>query len=134
MRDRLAKLTPDSRARWGRFTAPKMVLHVIEGIRMSTGELTVGRRSFPLQFLIRPLFIYALPFPKGAPTAPELLARKPESWEADVSTLDRLIDSLDMPAAGTKLPDHPAFGPMSTRDWGHIIYKHLDHHFRQFGI
>nr|MBI1229688.1 DUF1569 domain-containing protein [Cytophagales bacterium] len=29
---------------------------------------------------------------------------------------------------------HPVFGPLNTAEWGKVIYKHLDHHLRQFGI
>ncbi|MCC5936582.1 MAG: DUF1569 domain-containing protein [Lunatimonas sp.] len=29
---------------------------------------------------------------------------------------------------------HPFFGPLSTKEWGMVIYKHLDHHLRQFGV
>ncbi|MGH9801334.1 MAG: DUF1569 domain-containing protein, partial [Blastocatellia bacterium] len=31
-------------------------------------------------------------------------------------------------------PEHPAFGKLSTKDWGALTYKHMDHHFRQFGV
>jgi hypothetical protein len=30
-------------------------------------------------------------------------------------------------------PEHPAFGKLSTRAWGVLIYRHMDHHLRQFG-
>jgi len=29
---------------------------------------------------------------------------------------------------------HPAFGNISTNQWGIAAYKHVDHHLRQFGI
>ncbi len=32
------------------------------------------------------------------------------------------------------LPTHPAFGPMSARDWYRSAYRHADHHLRQFGV
>lgn len=134
MLDRLAQLRPDATAKWGRFTAPKMVLHLIESLRMVTGELAVKPRRFPLLWLFRPLVIYVLPFPRSAPTGPELLLRKPDTWEKDVALLRGLIDAQQTPMPGATLPDHPAFGPMTARDWGHIIHKHLDHHFRQFGV
>lgn len=134
MLDRLTRLKPDAPAKWGRFTASKMVLHVIESLRMASGELPVKPRRFPMLWLLRPLVIYVFPFPKSAPTGPELLVRKPDSWDNDLALLRKLIEAQDPPNPGTKLADHPAFGPMSARDWGHIIHKHLDHHFRQFGI
>jgi hypothetical protein len=35
---------------------------------------------------------------------------------------------------GFRWAAHPAFGRMSHRAWGVLGYRHLDHHFRQFGI
>jgi len=29
---------------------------------------------------------------------------------------------------------HPFFGPLNTSEWGRVIWKHLDHHLRQFGV
>lgn len=29
---------------------------------------------------------------------------------------------------------HPFFGPLNTTEWGNVIWKHLDHHLRQFGV
>lgn len=132
--DRLAHLTPDRPARWGRFTAPQMITHLLEASRMAAGELQVPERPLPLQFLLRPLFIHLLPFPKGAPTAPLLLARTPATWDRDVADLRAAIEAVREPAPGAVMPDHPAFGRMTARDWGVLRYKHSDHHFRQFDI
>lgn len=132
--DRLAHLTAGRPARWGRFTAPQMVTHLLESSRMATGELQVPARPLPLQFLLRPLFIHLLPFLKNAPTAPLLLAREPATWARDVDALRAAIESVREPAAGAAMPDHPAFGTMSAHDWGVLRYKHMDHHFRQFDI
>lgn len=132
--ERLSHLTADRPARWGRFTAPQMVTHLLGASRMAAGELQVPERALPMQFLLRPLFIHVLPFPKGAPTAPLLLSRAPASWDSDVAALRAAIESVREPPAGARLPEHPAFGKMSARDWGVLRYKHTDHHFRQFDI
>jgi hypothetical protein len=31
-------------------------------------------------------------------------------------------------------PRHPAFGAMSRLDWGVLGYRHVVHHFTQFGV
>jgi hypothetical protein len=31
-------------------------------------------------------------------------------------------------------PEHPAFGRLSGRAWGALVYRHMDHHLRQFGL
>ena len=29
---------------------------------------------------------------------------------------------------------HPFFGALSPQDWSRGMYKHMDHHLRQFGV
>lgn len=132
---RLTALAPNSPRQWGKFTCGQMLAHVTDGIRMALGELHVAPKITPFKFWpMKQLIIYKLPFPKGAPTAPELLARRPESIESEkaalASAINRLADRAQQPA----WPDHPAFGSLTGQDWGALIYKHLDHHFRQFGV
>jgi hypothetical protein len=66
--------------------------------RASTGQVTVLAGSLrpkrlPIRYSpLEQLVIYALPFPKGAPTAPELLARQPGDWSAEVTELQTRLD------------------------------------------
>lgn len=131
---RLMTLRHDQVPRWGRMTAPKMVSHLLEAYRMRDGALRIRRRLVPLRSLVKWLALYVLPFPKGAPTAPELLARKPAAWDADLAALREVILSCDAPAADAPIGDHPIFGTMSAEDWGVLLHKHTDHHLRQFGV
>ena len=74
--DRLGRLKPDAPARWGKFNATRMIAHVNDGLRLALAELPVKSRKTPFKNAVaRLLIIHVLPFPKGAPTAPELLAR-----------------------------------------------------------
>ncbi|HEY3286323.1 MAG TPA: DUF1569 domain-containing protein [Gemmatimonadaceae bacterium] len=131
---RIDQLDPATPARWGRFTAPRMVSHLIESVRMALGELPVRRRRSILgNRLVRALVIHVLPFPRGAPTAGELLARAPASWASDIATLKTLIDrAAAHPPHGVWQP-HPVFGILSDDDWGVLIYRHTAHHLSQFG-
>jgi transposase InsO family protein len=51
---------------------------------------------------------------------------------------DRLSGLIDKFAAGgaagcTRNP-HSFFGKMTPEEWAILMYKHLDHHLRQFGV
>lgn len=132
--ERLARLTPERTPAWGRFTASAMVLHLLESIRMARGEIHPKPRPLPLQFIVRPLFVHLLPWPKGAPTAPELLSRASTSWDRDLAALRDAIATFPEPAAGSPVPEHPAFGRMTKRDWAVLLDRHVDHHLTQFGV
>jgi hypothetical protein len=131
---RLDRLTPAQPPRWGRMDASRMVRHLIESYRLSTGDLRIRRYAIPLRPLVRWLAIHVLPFPKGAPTARELLARPALTWEADLAQLRAAILAAAPPAPGAPVAEHPLFGAMSVRDWDVLMHKHTDHHLRQFGL
>jgi hypothetical protein len=132
---RVASLTPASSARWGRLSVDRMLAHLAQSARMALGELTVkpkGRRLFQT-FPVKHLILYVLPFPKGAPTAPELLAAPPESLESHRQTLLEAVERMAKGPAHGPGPAHPLFGPLTREEWGVLMHKHSDHHLRQFG-
>lgn len=135
LRARLARLTPATPARWGTFDAPRAVAHLVEAARMAHGDVQIPSVKLPLRFYpIKKLVLYVLPFPKGAPTAPELLTRVPGTWAGDVAALDALIERWGTRTPDEAMPDHPAFGRLTYQDWGVLVYRHTDHHLRQFGV
>jgi hypothetical protein len=132
---RIASVTNNSAPRWGRMDAKAMLTHLKQSALMALGELPVagkGKRAFQV-FPIKHLILHVVPFPKGAPTAPELLVPDAASVDAIRSELVSLIERIGAgPSAGDG-PVHPLFGKLSFREWGVATYKHTDHHLRQFG-
>ncbi len=134
LRSRLAQLSPSTPGRWGRMTAPQMVAHLADNSRMAIGDLPVAPKKSPLRFApFKQLCIYCLPIPKGVPTAPELIRRVPGDWSQEVQAAGALLERLASPPDGAR-PDHPVFGRMSEQAWGVLVYRHYDHHLRQFGV
>ena len=132
---RLTRLTPEHRANWGRFTAPLMVAHLSDSLRMAFGDLPTRTKRLPIRHPpFKQLFIYWLPFPKGAPTARELIARTPDAWDAEMVSCRELVERFARESPERAWPEHPAFGTMTSRRWGVIAYRHTDHHLRQFGV
>ena len=105
--------------------------------RAANGErsLPTAPKNAPIRFPpLKQLIIYWLPWPKGVPTAPELLARPPSEWQGELVTLrDELAALVKRGRSGPFVP-HPAFGRLTPRAWGVLVYRHLDHHLRQFGV
>lgn len=131
---RIDRLDATAPARWGTFTAPRMVSHLISAVRMALGEETCkDRPSFLSYRVVRYLVIHVLPFPRGAPTAREMLSRAPESWSLDIAALKTLIDRAAANGPDGTWARHPAFGALSAHDWGVLIHKHVNHHLTQFG-
>lgn len=133
--NRASTLTPLHTAKWGKFNGAAMMAHLNDALRMAVGDLPVEGKapSFLKWPPVRYLFVHILPMPKGAPTAPGLIAR---SSSADLAQEQRTFQALVAALEKREImaPEHPAFGRMTRDDWGVLIHKHTDHHLRQFGV
>jgi hypothetical protein len=134
--NRLQQLSGGSKGAWGRMTANGMLAHLNDSYRMCTGELVVKPKNLPLRFTpIKQLIIYVFPFPKGAPTAPELIARCDGAvLEDEKQAFAAMLAKLAALRPGAPLQPHPAFGTLTYKDYGALMAKHTEHHFRQFGL
>lgn len=131
---RLETLAPAAQSRWGRMSAAGMLHHVAAALRMATGDLHVAPRMGPLRlFPLKQLIIFVLPFPKGAPTAAALLSSEEPDFETGRAAVRAELEAFAKREV-TRWPDHPAFGPLRRDQWGVLAWKHVDHHFRQFGV
>jgi hypothetical protein len=132
---RIGSVTSASAPRWGRMDATAMLAHLRLSALMALGELPVACKSnrvfqvFPLKHLI----LHVAPFPKSAPTAPELLVFDTAPVDAIRSDLVSLVERIGAGPRDGDGPVHPLFGRLSFREWGVATYKHSDHHLRQFG-
>ena len=132
---RIASVTSASVPLWGQMDARAMLTHLKQSALMALGELPVaskGKRAFQV-FPIKHLILHVVPFPKGAPTAPELLVHDASSVDAIRSELVSLVERIGAGPREGDGPIHPLFGRLSFREWGVATYKHTDHHLRQFG-
>lgn len=134
--DRVRGLGPDTKARWGRMDAPRMVAHLSDQLRHTLKESPVAPRPGPLRWPpLRWASIYLVPWPKGRLQGPpEAFKSRPTTWEADVAELESLIERVGGLGPDADWPEHALLGRMSYRDWGVFCHKHIDHHLRQFGV
>jgi hypothetical protein len=131
---RMESIPPDRRPLWGKMSTGQMLAHVNASLAMATGELPTEPKKSPLANpLMRWLVIYVMPWPKGTPTAPELLATPPGEWAADLVQFRAQLERAGARSPGGDWPRHPVFGQMKGKHWGVLVHKHLDHHLRQFG-
>jgi hypothetical protein len=132
---RLARLTPQAQPLWGTMNASRMLMHLIGWMEMMSGEMPIASRELILRYPgIKHFAIYWMPWPKGLPTAPELITAESKDWAADHARLTEYYRTFDARRATKKWPEHPAFGKLSTDTWGVLGYRHTDHHLRQFGL
>ena len=132
---RLQSLSASSTRQWGTLDVVGMLQHLNLSARMTVGELSVAssnKRVFQM-FPLKHLILYVFPFPKGAPTAPELKPDVAGSLEEERAALFELLERIGTGPQEGAGPAHPLFGPLTWREWGVATYKHTDHHLKQFG-
>jgi hypothetical protein len=134
---RLAALEPGAQRLWGRMDSAQMLAHCAVALEVATGE-----RALPQAFLgklIGPLVgllvLGRRPFSRSAPTAPAFVVADARDFEAERIRVATLIDHFLQRGPGHAARQrHPFFGRLSGEQWGRLVYKHLDHHLRQFGV
>jgi hypothetical protein len=129
---RLRAVSATTERRWGTMTAPQMLCHVSDQLRVALGEIAATDCSTLLRrTIVKWLAVWTpLKWPKGRTrTSREMLTSRPGDWSADVAECEGLIERVGM---GGAVAIHPTFGPLTPTEWGRLCWKHLDHHLRQF--
>ena len=137
VKTRLNGLRPESQRQWGTMGVAQMVAHCSGGLQMAVGDIAPPRVLIGriLGGTIKKLAIRnENPLRKSSPTVKELIIKEERDLEKERVILSGLIERFAKggPAACSKQP-HSFFGPMNPDEWAILMYKHLDHHFRQFG-
>ena len=139
VKTRLGKLRPQSERHWGKMTAAQMLAHCSVSMQWAVGEVVPEKGALPARLLgrlVKPLvFRNEDPLRKNSPTAKSLIVVDDPDLDQERERLSGLIDKF---AAGgvsgcTRNP-HSFFGKMTPEEWAILMYKHLDHHLRQFGV
>ena len=133
---RLRSLSVSSTRRWGSMDVVAMLEHLRLSALMTLGELSVpsvNKRAFQM-FPLKHVILYVLPFPKGAPTAPELKPADAASFQEERAAVLELLQRIGTGQSEGVGPAHPLFGTLTWREWGVATYKHTDHHLKQFGV
>jgi hypothetical protein len=72
---------------------------------------------------------------KNLPTAPEFkISNEPPFEEERLKLLADIRQFLLIDKIKLAVKVHPFFGPMNENEWYELMYKHLDHHLKQFGV
>ena len=132
--ERLERLNTASPRQWGTMDVAQMLAHCTAGMGMPLGDLPVKASVMILVgCLMKRITTSRTPFRHGVPTAPELTMTGPKELEAERARLKACMARLAAGPGAIRNFKHPFFGTLTVDQWGSLSYKHLDHHFRQFG-
>jgi hypothetical protein len=133
---RIDALQPASQRQWGKMDVAQMMAHCSRSMDMASGTVNpprmfVGRLIGPI---FKPIFTNEKPFGKNAPTDKELRIADQKDFAREQEQLKLKVRQFHEGGAArcTRHP-HPFFGSLTPEVWSRGMYKHLDHHLRQFG-
>jgi hypothetical protein len=135
--ERINKLTPETERLWGKMNVCQMLAHASIGVAAAVGEHYSSRTLMGRIFggIAKKITVNDKQFDKNLPTHPEYIVENPEEFEVEKK---KLIDLLQRMYDGGKTHitsnPHPFFGKLTPSEWGSLVYKHTDHHLRQFGV
>lgn len=133
---RIDQLQPAAQRQWGKMDVAQMMAHCSAALDMATGDLNLPRMFIGrvLGPVVKPVFTNEKPFSKNNPTDKKLVISDGRDFAREQEQLKFRIKRFH--AAGeskcTRHP-HPFFGSLTPQQWARGMYKHLDHHLRQFG-
>jgi hypothetical protein len=138
VKKRIAQLKPDTPRVWGTMGPAQMAAHCSLALEMAVGDqkpprMFIGRILGPV--LKRMALGNAEPMRRNTPTSKDLLVKGDRDLQTERTRLVGLIDRFRLggPAGCTAHP-HTFFGPLTPQEWANLMYKHADHHLRQFGV
>lgn len=132
---RIDSLQAGAERQWGKMEVGQMVAHCSETMKMATGQrfpprVFIGRI---IGYFLKPNYYNEKPFPQGSPTSKSAIISDTRDLEKEKIILKALVlQFYEGNAAKCTTHPHPFFGHLTPEQWSIGMYKHLDHHLRQF--
>jgi len=138
VKERTAKLRSDSGPLWGKMNPAQALAHCSLGMEWALGDRIPPRMLMGriLGRIVKPMVLgNDEPMRRNSPTAKDLVVQDERDLGKERERLRGLIDRFAAagPEGCTKHP-HSFFGRLTPEEWATLMYKHLDHHLRQFGV
>lgn len=130
--NRVNTLNEHSQAQWGKMTVSQMIKHCAQW-----DEMALGKKKYD-QSLIGKLFgkmalkdmMKDVPMKKNMPTVPSFKIKgNPDTHKEKENWIKLLGEYTAFSGDGFV---HPFFGKLTKEQTGYLVYKHIDHHLRQF--
>jgi hypothetical protein len=133
--ERLDKITPDSKAKWGQMSVDQMLWHCNRTMSYSMGEYQIPfKGNIITKLVFKPMVLGKMQFPKGrARTIEEWKAIGNYHLEAEKKRFREYVERHGKSQHKIQWPHSPLLGKFTGENWARINYKHIDHHFTQFG-
>ncbi|MCF7569550.1 DUF1569 domain-containing protein [Sabulilitoribacter arenilitoris] len=136
--NRIQNLNEISQPNWGKMDVAQMLTHCQKPLEVANGTLQLNTKIGFAKKLLFKLFKSTMynnkPWQKNLSTVREFRITDAQDFTSQKEKLIHVINEFSQLKEKKCWPTHPLFGDFTTKQWGKMQYKHLDHHLTQFGV
>ncbi len=132
---RVGEISPQATRKFGRMSVSQMLAHQNEALQVTYGEIRPAPRgNFFLKQFLR-IFILNTDMPSPPEKAvtfteiDQVLKKISPDFETEKKKLLKYIQNFP---SQTLQERNPLLGKMSEKNWGRLMFTHIDHHLKQF--
>ncbi|MDZ4667262.1 MAG: DUF1569 domain-containing protein [bacterium] len=134
---RIKSLNPNTQAIWGKMNVAQMLAHCNVTYEMLY-ENKHPKPNFVMKFIlksfVKPTVTNETPYKKVSQTAPAFIIKDEREFEMERERLIQyILKTQALGASSFEGKESHSFGHLTANEWNNLLYKHLDHHLRQFG-
>ncbi len=135
---RIDKLDDNTQAIWGKMNVGQMLSHCAVPYEQILGLNTIQPPLLMrviLKLFLKKSMVNEVPYKQNLPTAPSFIRTEEYEIANEKERLKDLIKTIQEMGAD-KLAGTPSLslGKLTATEWNNLLYKHLDHHLKQFGV
>ncbi|MBU3699066.1 MAG: DUF1569 domain-containing protein [Candidatus Kapabacteria bacterium] len=134
---RIDSLTPSTQPKWGTMNVAQMLGHCCMPYAQALGDDTQKSAWYirlVLQLFFKKSMTNEVPYKPSMPTNPAFIMPADSEFEPNRDRLKAYIRRFaDQGRASFEGRNQLSLGKLSATEWNNLMYKHLDHHLRQFG-
>lgn len=136
---RISALTNETPALWGKMNAGQMLSHCCVAYQQVLGENTDKPGMF-MKWLLKTFFkqsmVNEVPYKPNLPTGPTFIRLNQDfDIETEKQNLIAYVQKIqELGPDGLSAKSSLTLGKLTAIEWNNLLYKHIDHHLRQFGV
>lgn len=135
---RINRLSPTSKALWGKMNVGQMLAHcnvMYEMVFTNKHPKPGFFMQFILKSFVKGIVTGEKPYKHNSQTAPAFIIKNERDFETEKGRLVSYIQQAQQ-LGGNHFDEKESlsFGRLSRDQWNTMFYKHLDHHLQQFNV
>ena len=133
--ERINSLEESTQPVWGKMSVSQMLAHnVIPFDIVLEKRPPIGKPNFIMKLLFKKMMYNDKPFKRSLPTPGPFNIESSKDFNTEKQQLISVVNEVYTQKDKDKWPTHPMFGEFTSLQTGQLLFKHLDHHLRQFGV